>query len=123
LKIRFDFKSNLTSAIGNFSESQHLASYVSHHNAMAYDTPQPRSLSIILSIDSANYLLIVAFFDQRTATLSQCPPPSLCFFDVACFVVTNKGTSPRECKPSAGHLQQTHREQRRNDLGALLPYP
>ncbi len=37
-KIRFDFKSNLISAIGNFSKSQHLASYVSCHNAMAYDT-------------------------------------------------------------------------------------
>ncbi len=36
-KIRFNCKSNLTSAIGNFSESQHLASYVSRHNAMAYD--------------------------------------------------------------------------------------
>ncbi len=36
-KIRFDFKSNLTSAIGNFSKSQHWASYVSRHNAMAYD--------------------------------------------------------------------------------------
>ncbi len=37
-KIQFDFKSNLTSAISNFSESGHLVSYVSHHNAMAYDT-------------------------------------------------------------------------------------
>jgi hypothetical protein len=37
-KIRFDFKSNLTSAISNFSKSGHLASYVSRHNAMAYDT-------------------------------------------------------------------------------------
>jgi hypothetical protein len=44
LKIRFDFKSNLTSAISNFSELQHLASYVSRHNAMAYDRhPYPRS--------------------------------------------------------------------------------
>jgi hypothetical protein len=37
-KIRFNFKSNLTSAISNFSKSRHLASYVSCHNAMAYDT-------------------------------------------------------------------------------------
>jgi hypothetical protein len=38
-KIQFNFKSNLTSsAIGNFSESQHLASYDSRHNAMACDT-------------------------------------------------------------------------------------
>jgi hypothetical protein len=37
-KIRFNCKSNLTSAIGNFSKLQHLASYVSRHNTMAYDT-------------------------------------------------------------------------------------
>ncbi len=37
-KIRFDFKLNLTSAISSFSKSWHLASYVSRHNAMAYDT-------------------------------------------------------------------------------------
>jgi hypothetical protein len=37
-KIWFDFKSNLTSGISNFSKSQHLASYVTCHNAMAYDT-------------------------------------------------------------------------------------
>ncbi len=38
-KIRFNCKLNLTSAIGNFSFSKlrHLASYVSRHNAMAYD--------------------------------------------------------------------------------------
>ncbi len=37
-KIRFNFKSNLTSAISDFRELQHLASYVSCYNAMAYDT-------------------------------------------------------------------------------------
>jgi hypothetical protein len=37
-KIRFNCKSNLTSAIGNSSKLGHLASYVSRHNAMAYDT-------------------------------------------------------------------------------------
>ncbi len=37
-KIRFDLKSNLTSAINDFSKSRHLASYVSRYNAMAYDT-------------------------------------------------------------------------------------
>jgi hypothetical protein len=37
-KIRFDFKSNITSATSNFSELQHLVSYVSCHNAMAYDS-------------------------------------------------------------------------------------
>jgi hypothetical protein len=36
-KIRFNFKSNLTSAISDFSKSRHLASYISCHNAMAYD--------------------------------------------------------------------------------------
>ncbi len=28
--------------ISNFSKSRHLASYVSRHNAMAYDTPPPQ---------------------------------------------------------------------------------
>jgi hypothetical protein len=36
----FDFKSNLTSAIGDFENRDILASYVSHLNAMAYDTQQ-----------------------------------------------------------------------------------
>jgi hypothetical protein len=36
-KIRFNFKSNITSAISNFSKLQHLASYVSCHNPMAND--------------------------------------------------------------------------------------
>jgi hypothetical protein len=36
-KIRFNCKSNLMSAIGNLSKSQHLASYVSRHDTMAYD--------------------------------------------------------------------------------------
>ncbi len=37
-KIQFDFKLNLTSVISDLSKLQHLASYVSCHNAMAYDT-------------------------------------------------------------------------------------
>ncbi len=37
-KIWFNCKSNLTSVISNLSKLQHLASYVSRHNAMAYDT-------------------------------------------------------------------------------------
>ncbi len=37
-KIWFNCKSKLTSAISNISKLQHLASYVSRHNAMAYDT-------------------------------------------------------------------------------------
>ncbi len=36
-KIRFNCKLNLTSAIGDFSKLQNLASYVFCHNAMAYD--------------------------------------------------------------------------------------
>ncbi len=34
----FNFKPNLTSAIGDLANHKILASYVSHHNAMAYDT-------------------------------------------------------------------------------------
>ncbi len=45
------------------------------------------------------------------------------FFDVAPKFIPNKGTSHRVHKPSAGRLQQTHREQPRNDLGVPLPYP
>jgi hypothetical protein len=45
-KIRFNFELNLTSAISNFSESQHLVSYVSCHNAMAYDNLSPRPIFV-----------------------------------------------------------------------------
>jgi hypothetical protein len=38
LRSGFDFKSNLTSAIGNLANCDFLASYVSRHKAMAYDT-------------------------------------------------------------------------------------
>jgi hypothetical protein len=34
----FDFMSNLTSAIGDLENCNILASHVSRHNAMAYDT-------------------------------------------------------------------------------------
>jgi hypothetical protein len=37
LRSGFDFKLNLTSAIGNLANRSFLASYVSHHKAMAYD--------------------------------------------------------------------------------------
>jgi hypothetical protein len=37
LRSGFDFKSNLTSAIGNLANRGFLASYVSRHKAMAYD--------------------------------------------------------------------------------------
>jgi hypothetical protein len=43
-KIWFDFKLNLTSAISNFSRLQHLASYVSRHDAMAYDNTFPSTI-------------------------------------------------------------------------------
>jgi hypothetical protein len=42
---------------------------------------------------------------------------------VASKFIPNKGTSHHVHKPSTGCLQQTHGEQRRNDLGAPLPYP
>ncbi len=38
----FNFKSNLTSAIGNLANPDILASYVSCLNAMAYDRLKPR---------------------------------------------------------------------------------
>ena len=37
LRSGFDFTSNLTSAIGDLANCGFLASYVSHHKAMAYD--------------------------------------------------------------------------------------
>jgi hypothetical protein len=37
LRSGFDFKSNLTSAIGDLANRGFLASYVSRHRAMAYD--------------------------------------------------------------------------------------
>jgi hypothetical protein len=48
--------------------------------------------------------------------------PISLFFDVSCFVTSNKETSRCDCKPNAGCLQQTYRERRRDDLGAPLPY-
>jgi hypothetical protein len=53
-KIWFNCKANLTSAIGNISKLQHLASYVSCPNPMAYDTAQStkkRSMEISISSD------------------------------------------------------------------------
>jgi hypothetical protein len=53
-KIWFNCKANLTSAIGDISKLRHLASYVSRHNAMAYDTAQStkkRSMEISISSD------------------------------------------------------------------------
>ncbi len=41
LRSGFDFTSNLTSAIGDLANRGFLASYVSHHTAMAYDTHSP----------------------------------------------------------------------------------
>ncbi len=49
LKMCFDFKSNLTSAIGKFSKLWHLASYFSHHNAMAYDNDLKVNVTGILN--------------------------------------------------------------------------
>jgi hypothetical protein len=51
-KIQFNCKSNLTSAIGVFSELQHLASYVFHHNAMASMSFPPKEKAQILEDDA-----------------------------------------------------------------------
>jgi hypothetical protein len=40
LRSGFNFTSNLTSAIGDLANRSFLASYVSHHKAMAYDNPR-----------------------------------------------------------------------------------
>ncbi len=40
LRSGFDFKSNLTSVIGNLANRSFLESYVSHHKAMAYNSRQ-----------------------------------------------------------------------------------
>ncbi len=50
-------------------------------------------------------------------------PPYLSIFDVRCFIAPNKGTSRCDREPSAGHLLQTYREQRCDDLGPPLLYP
>ena len=49
-KIWFNCKLNLTSAIGNFSKSRHLASYVSHPNAMVYDMELPQKAQLRTSL-------------------------------------------------------------------------
>jgi hypothetical protein len=59
---------------------------------------------------------------KRQPPKANTPPISL-FFDAHCFVNPTKGTSHRDREPSTGRLQQTHREQGRNDLGAPLLYP
>jgi hypothetical protein len=86
-----------------------------------YAWPQPRSLSIIPCIVFANYWLIVTFLTKERPPKANTPPIFL-FFDVSCFVTPSKGTNHCNLKPSAGCLQQTYREQRRDDLGAPLPY-
>jgi hypothetical protein len=62
------------------------------------------------------------FFWPNGGHLRPTLPLSL-FFYVSCFVTPNKGNSHRKCKPSAGCLQWTNKEQRCNDLGMPLPYP
>jgi hypothetical protein len=66
-------------------------------------------------------LIVVNIHEQRPLK-ANAPFISLCI-DVASKFIQNKGTSHCVRKPSTGHLQQIHREQRSNDLGALLPYP
>jgi hypothetical protein len=45
LRSGFNFKLNLTSAVGNLANHSFLASYVSHHKAMAYDSLAPHNSS------------------------------------------------------------------------------
>ncbi len=45
---------------------------------------------------------------ERWPPKADAPPISL-FYDACCFVAPNKGTSHRDCKPSAGRLQWTAR--------------
>ncbi len=63
------------------------------------------------------------FFWPNGGHLRPTPPSISLFFDVSCFVAPNKGTSRCKHETSAGHLEWTHREQRRYDLGVPLPYP
>ncbi len=79
LRSGFDFKSNLTSAIGDLENRGFLASYVSHHKAMAYDSvyhhdylqdmvdkriQDERPLSIILALDEFQFQYKNAIMDQ-----------------------------------------------------------
>jgi hypothetical protein len=66
-------------------------------------------------------LVDCCFLTKWQPPKANAPPISL-FFDLSCFATPNKGTSHCDHEPSAGCLQQTYREQRRNDLGAPLPY-
>jgi hypothetical protein len=84
--------------------------------------PQPRFLLNISPTPDANFHLIDVVFIERRPPKANASLISL-FFDVASKFIPNKGTSCCVRKASAGHLQRTHREQWRNDLGALLPYP
>jgi hypothetical protein len=58
--------------------------------------------------------LLYVFIEWRPPK-ANAPPISL-FFYVASKFIPNKGTSRRVRRPSAGRLQKTHRERRRNDL-------
>ncbi len=75
-------------------------------------------LNISPTPDANFHLIVVCIYRTPKANA---PPISL-FFDVASKFIPNKGTSRHVRKPSAGRLQLTHRERRRNYLGALLPY-
>ncbi len=88
------------------------------HTLSPSRAPSPSSLPSFPP--TSGWLLL---FWPNSSHLRPMPSPISLFLYVLCFVTPNKGTSHCERKPSAGHLQLTHREQRRNDLGAPLTYP
>ncbi len=94
-KIRFDFKSNLTSEISKFSELRHLASYVSHHNAMAYDSTsahQGNGRDHVYTLIETLWRLVVACPSRGTSHLNVCSTPT--FLRYSQFKVDHSGTTP-----------------------------
>ncbi len=79
LKIRrsgFNFKSNLTSAIGDLANCDTLASYVSRPNAMAYDKHSTTTKSKELS---PKVIIVVRMkIYPKKLTITRMIPPSDC---------------------------------------------
>ncbi len=98
------------------------------HPAQRDNTPPIRSAPAALPLHhpSCHFRWLFVdwwFFWPNGSHLRPTPPPISLFVDVSYLVAPNKGTSHPERKPSAGCLQRTHRERRRDDLGAPLLYP
>jgi hypothetical protein len=75
----FDFTSNLTSTIGNLANHGFLASYVSRHKAMAYDTPQPscsRRAAAAATVEPPAKLPLPSCRRRHAAAKLPLPPPS-----------------------------------------------